>query len=248
MTRNIFIQSAHSFQYCCLLSTLVFILQVRQATVWAQTGPDAEIRGKITISKNGEPEHQRTAIQNRYSTHGPEAAGTSMLHPGTAPLRLSERTVVYLESNLLSREKYAPPEKSPTLDQKNLQFHPQVLPILVGTTVDFPNQDNLFHNVFSYSQPKEFDLGRYPKDDSRSVRFDKPGVVRVYCDIHSQMNATILVLPHPYFATPNDSGTYFIRHVPEGKYTLVFWYERDSVERRPIEVHAGESIEVNFSY
>jgi plastocyanin len=248
MTREIFFQSAHSIRSCCLLTTLVLIPQARQATVWSQDGPDAEIRGKITISRKSESEHQGIATHDRYSTHGSETARHSTVEPDTTPIRLSERAVVYLESSLLGHEKYTVPDKSPILDQKNLQFHPRVLPIMAGTTVDFPNQDNLFHNVFSYSQPKEFDLGRYPKDDSRSVRFDKPGVVRVYCDIHSQMNATIIVLPHPYFATPSDGGTYVIRHVPEGKYTLVFWYDRDSVERRPVEVHAGQSLEVNFSY
>ena len=171
-----------------------------------------------------------------------------MTHPESSQLRLPERAVVYLEGELLSQGPIPIPEKNPTLDQKNLQFHPQVLPILAGTTVDFPNQDNLFHNVFSYSRPKEFDLGRYPKDDSRSVRFERPGVVRVYCDIHSQMNATILVLPHPYFTTPDDDGNYAIGGIPAGKYSLLFWYDRDVVERRSVEVRAGEAIEINFSY
>jgi hypothetical protein len=171
------------------------------------------------------------------------AAGTA---EKPSEMRLSERCVVYLESDLLNRGKYIPPDKNPILDQKGLQFHPQVLPILVGTTVDFPNRDNLFHNVFSYSQPKEFDLGRYPKDDSRSVRFDRPGTVRVYCDIHAHMNATIMVLSHPYFANPGDDGTYTIRNVPEGKYSLVLWVDRNIVERRSIEVRAGETLTADF--
>jgi plastocyanin len=165
-----------------------------------------------------------------------------------APPKLSEKTVVYLEGGELNQGAYAPPEKNPYLDQKDLQFHPQVLPILVGTSVDFPNRDNLFHNVFSYSQTKEFDLGRYPKNDSRSVTFDRPGVVRVYCDIHSHMNAIILVLQHPYFAAPDDDGMYVIRHVPEGKYTLVLWYGRDVLERRPVDIKGGESVEVDFTH
>jgi plastocyanin len=164
------------------------------------------------------------------------------------PPRLSDKAVVYLESDELNQRSYPVPDKNPALDQENLQFHPQVLPILVGTTVDFPNRDNLFHNVFSYSQAKEFDLGRYPRNDSRSVTFDKPGLVRVYCDIHSHMNATIIVLSHPYFATLNDDGTYAIPRVPEGKYRVVFWYDRDVLERRTVEVRAGESTVVDFTY
>ncbi len=156
--------------------------------------------------------------------------------------------MVYLESQELSGKTYPVPAKRPILDQKGLQFHPQVLPILLGTTVDFPNRDNLFHNVFSYSKTKRFDLGRYPKDDSRSVTFDRPGVVRVYCDIHSDMNATILVLENPFFAAPDGTGAYSMRNIPEGTHTLVLWCDRDIVERRLIQVKAGQSIEVDFAH
>jgi len=119
--------------------------------------------------------------------------------------------------------------------------------VLVGTRVEFPNRDNLFHNVFSYSQPKEFDLGRYPRDDSRSVTFDRAGVVRVYCDIHSSMSATILVLRHPYFASPDDAGSYAIGHIPPGTYRVALWYDRDVVERKTIEVREGEDVELDFN-
>lgn len=172
-----------------------------------------------------------------------------MLHsPRATSLKLSERSVVFLESEELDGGHYPLPERKPVLDQRNLQFHPQVLPILIGTSVDFPNRDNLFHNVFSYSQAKEFDLGRYPKNDSRSVTFDKPGLVRVYCDIHSNMSATILVLQHPFFATPGDDGVYVIPNVPAGKYTIALWYDRDIVERRQIEIKQGEPIQVDFTF
>jgi len=163
----------------------------------------------------------------RFRLTRTSSAGIWRRRKGSTPLRydesepvrsrLSEKAVVYLESEDANRGKYPPPRKNPVLNQKGLQFHPQVLPILVGTTVDFPNRDNLFHNVFSYSQPREFDLGRYPKDDSRSVTFDVPGTVRVYCDIHTRMSATILVLQHPFFASVGDAGEYLIPNVPPGK-------------------------------
>ncbi|HTO94595.1 MAG TPA: carboxypeptidase regulatory-like domain-containing protein, partial [Bacteroidota bacterium] len=172
------------------------------------------------------------------------------LQPGGTPvstLRLSEKAVVYLESEELNRGTYALPPHAPSLDQRNLQFHPQVLAVLAGTRVEFPNRDNLFHNVFSYSQPKEFDLGRYPRDDSRSVTFDRPGVVRVYCDIHSTMSATILVLRHPYFASPDDAGAYTIGRIPPGTYRVILWYDRDVLERKSVDVHEGEDVELNFN-
>src|SRR6266571_5547426 len=105
-----------------------------------------------------------------------------------------------------------------------MMFRPLVLPVMVGSTVDFPNNDDLFHNVFSYSQAKEFDLGRYPRGQKKSIKFDKPGIVKVYCDIHSYMYATILVLKNPFFAVPDEEGNYHIDNIPEGVYTLNFWY------------------------
>ena len=102
------------------------------------------------------------------------------------------------------------------LDQKNETFVPYVLAVTVGSTVDFPNSDRIYHNVFSLSKPKRFDLGRYPRGQSRSVRFDQPGVVRVFCEIHSHMSAFILVFAHRYFATTDAEGRYRIDGVPPG--------------------------------
>ena len=127
-------------------------------------------------------------------------------------------------------------------------FRPLVLPVLTGTTVDFPNNDNLFHNVFSYSQPKEFDLGRYPRGQRRSVRFDRTGVVNVYCDIHSYMYATILVLENPYFTLPDEDGSYSIGNVPPGSYKIVFWYGRKKVRVKPVTVEENKTTVVNLDY
>lgn len=221
---------------------------VERAISFAQAPAYSDIRGRITITGRERPERAREPVLDRYPGHGEHALSIPGISMRPPDLKLSERAVVYLEGDPLSRGEYRPPEKHPVLDQRNLQFHPEVLAILVGTTVDFPNRDNLFHNVFSYSRPKEFDLGRYPKDDSRSVLFDRPGLVRVYCDIHADMYATIVVLPHPFFATPDDEGAYTIRRVPEGRYTLVFWIDRNVVERRSVVVQAGEITEANFTF
>ncbi|HUI10625.1 MAG TPA: carboxypeptidase regulatory-like domain-containing protein [Bacteroidota bacterium] len=210
--------------------------------------PACAIHGKITVTRREETHAAplRDQMLGMYSMHGAE--GTSA-RPGAAPspVHLSEKAVVYIESDELNRGTYPLPSHAPSLDQRNLQFHPQVLAVLVGTRVEFPNRDNLFHNVFSYSQPKEFDLGRYPRDDSRSVTFDRAGVVRVYCDIHSSMSATILVLRHPYFASPDDAGSYAIGHIPPGTYRVALWYDRDVVERKTIEVREGEDVELDFN-
>lgn len=159
---------------------------------------------------------------------------------------LPEKAVVYLESAGPSPA-FDPPQVHPRLDQQDMLFRPIVLPVLVGTTVDFPNNDEIFHNVFSYSEAKEFDLGRYPKGQKRSVTFEKPGIVKVYCDIHSYMYATILVLDNPWFAVPDEDGSYRIPHVPPGRYHVSFWYGRRLIESRPITVSAGESRVEDFT-
>ena len=236
-----------------VISLFLPILALTQPAVpnLPQLAPgSSEIRGKITITRKPEVREGRLLdpLIARYPTHEGNEATLLMHSAKSMAWKLSERSVVFLESEELDRGHYPLPERKPLLDQRNLQFHPQVLPILVGTTVDFPNRDNLFHNVFSYSQAKEFDLGRYPRNDSRSVTFDKPGFVRVYCDIHSNMSATILVLRNPFFATPGDDGGYVISNVPAGKYTLALWYDRDVVERRQIEIKSGELMQVDFTY
>ena len=112
------------------------------------------------------------------------------------------------------------------MDQRNETFVPHVLAITTGTTVDFPNSDRIYHNVFSLSKTKSFDLGRYAVGRSQSIRFDRPGIVRVFCDIHSHMNAFILVFNHPFFALTDAEGRYRIDNVPPGTYNV------DRVERR----------------
>ncbi len=121
---------------------------------------------------------------------------------------------------------FAPPAENPKIVQKSASFQPAVLPILAGTTVDFPNMDAIFHNVFSYSKTKPFDLGLYKSGASKQITFPKPGQVTMYCSIHRTMKADILVLQNPYFAVTDAKGSYKIPGVPEGKYTLTGWHDR----------------------
>jgi plastocyanin len=111
------------------------------------------------------------------------------------------------------------------MDQRHETFVPHVLAITVGTTVDFPNNDETYHNVFSLSRTRPFDLGRYAAGQSKSVRFDRPGIVRVFCDIHSHMSAFILVFAHRFFSVTDADGRYRIEGVPPGTYTVVVWNE-----------------------
>jgi hypothetical protein len=113
--------------------------------------------------------------------------------------------------------------------------------------VEFPNQDDIYHNVFSYSKAKRFDLGRYLKDEKPAAqRFDKAGVVKLYCEIHSHMRATILVLDTPYFQKTDTNGTFRLTGLPAGKFTLKAWADEKNVWEKPVELKDGETLKLNF--
>ncbi len=133
------------------------------------------------------------------------------------------------------------------MDQRDLKFNPRVLAVLAGTTVDFPNNDKTFHNAFSPSETKRFDLGLYPPQKSRSVRFENPGVVRILCNVHPNMEAFIVVKDHPYFAVPDGRGNYRINNVPLGKYQLEVWHPEYATKTVSFTVaYAGEVLVIDL--
>jgi plastocyanin len=136
----------------------------------------------------------------------------------------------------------APKAPEATVTQKDLRFIPSMLPILVGTTVSFPNEDDVYHNVFSYSPAKSFDLGRYGKGETAAkVTFDKTGVVKVFCEIHEHMRCTILVLDTPFFTTTDPAGHYQLPGLPPGNYTLTAWLSDKKIWTSPLQIQAGQT-------
>ena len=134
-----------------------------------------------------------------------------------------------------------------SMDQRSETFVPHLLAIMAGTTVDFPNNDRTYHNVFSLSKARRFDLGRYAAGRSKSIRFDRPGIVRVFCEIHSHMNAFILVFTHRFFSVSDADGRYQIDGVPPGTYTLIAWIEGVIRDAKSITVTADtRSVEADF--
>ena len=133
------------------------------------------------------------------------------------------------------------------LRQQDETFLPHVLAITKGSTVDFPNDDPFFHNVFSLSRAARFDLGRYKQGETRPWKFPEAGLVKVYCHIHSHMSASILVLDHPYFVIPETDGAFELRGIPAGQYTIVGWHERIGERTTPIRVDPGKATTVNLS-
>ena len=134
-----------------------------------------------------------------------------------------------------------------SIAQRNEQFDPQVAAVTTGSTIDFPNTDPYFHNVFSLSSAATFNLGRFRAGESRSRQFTKPGIVKVFCQIHAQMNASIVVLDHPWFAIPDEDGTFTIPNVPSGERTVVAWHERIGEKRERLRVTPGAVTRVTFT-
>jgi len=153
------------------------------------------------------------------------------------------RVAVYLER--ASLDPAAP--VSAKLLQQNKQFEPEILIVPVGSTVSFPNADPIFHNVFSLSKAKHFDLGYYPDGQSRTVKFDKAGVVQVYCHLHPQMSAAILVVESPWYTRPGTDGSFSFSAIPSGTYQIVAWHKSAGFFRQRVEVQQTGSVRVDLT-
>ncbi|MEW6278897.1 MAG: hypothetical protein AB1758_09765 [Candidatus Eremiobacterota bacterium] len=134
-----------------------------------------------------------------------------------------------------------------TITQRNREFIPFVLPIRVGTRVEFPNQDTVYHSVYSDSEARPFELKEYPRGESRTVTFDRPGVVKLFCAIHPHMNAYVLVLQNGFFTSPGSDHSYRIPNVPAGTYRLEAWHPQLNSVSRSVEVPAEGCVSANLT-
>jgi len=154
--------------------------------------------------------------------------------------------VIYIQK--IEGKTFQPPKENALVDQKNLVFIPHVLPVLKGTTVGFRNSDDVLHNVFSPDDcADKFNLGSWPKGESRSYKFNNPGCIPVLlCNVHPEMEAYVVVLETPYYAVSEKDGSYIIKNVPAGKYTLKVWHEKLKEQSVEITVPEGGSVTQNF--
>jgi plastocyanin len=193
------------------------------------------IRGRVAFLREVRASDPRPAIAE---------LGMADAHRGTPDDQ--QVAVVYLETAPRGAFEERP-GSTVVLDQRNEMFVPHVLAITTGTTVQFLNSDKTYHNVFSLSRPKRFDLGRYPTGRSKAVRFDRPGIVRVFCEIHSHMSAFILVFAHRHFAVTNARGEYRIEGLPPGTYTVAVWHPVLAAKARAVRVpDEGGDQELDF--
>jgi plastocyanin len=135
---------------------------------------------------------------------------------------------------------------APQVQQLDRRFLPDLVVVPVGSTVSFPNMDPIFHNIYSLSKPKSFDLGSYDRGETRKVVFPKPGIVDVYCHLHPNMAATIVVTPNRWYARPDRSGQFRIPNVPPGQYTVVAWHKSAGFFRKSIVVENSRDAVVDF--
>jgi plastocyanin len=153
-----------------------------------------------------------------------------------------DRMVVILEGGSLPSK---PPVKA-VLEQRNMRFEPEIVIVPVGSTVEFPNDDPIFHNVFSLSRTQPFDLGFYPQGQSRAVKFNHDGVVQVYCHIHANMYAAIVVTASPWYAKPDADGGFSWKNVPAGHYRLVAWHKIAGLFETEVDVPESGTADVNI--
>jgi plastocyanin len=206
---------------------LALALSLPARTVFGQ----AAVEGRVELPKA----HTAPVMNKRY-----EIVAKGGILSTNPPL-----AVVYLEGEFAGSP---PPEAVRQMAQKDMNFLPTLLPVQAGTRVEFPNLDDTFHNIFSYSPAKRFDLGRYRADERPvpSLVFDVPGLVVLRCDIHEHMRGLILVLATPYFVLTDTEGRYRLDGLPAGHYRLRAWLDSRTTLERAVELPGSGTLHVDF--
>jgi plastocyanin len=170
--------------------------------------------------------HSEDTVTGRAAVNGRPAADVVVWLDAPAAPRAAETTLV--------------------LEQRNMQFTPRVMAARVGSTIELPNNDRVFHNVFSFNHGKPFDLGLYPVGATKRITLDRPAVNRLYCNIHPHMAAYIVAVDTPYFATSNKAGEFIIPGVPAGEYTYHAWRSGGETLVGTVKVGANVPLEIRW--
>lgn len=206
------------------------------AVAAAHSTPAAEIEGRVRVTTK--LTKKRVSLPQIYERNA------AIESPEPAPQTREDelrRVIIFLDSTALP----AKPQRV-SMNQTQRRFDPEIVAVPAGSTVSFPNSDPIFHNVFSLSKTKTFDLGNYPAGESRSVTFAKPGLVQVHCHLHPNMTAAILVTPNNWIVQPGKNGDFSLANVPPGKYSVVAWHKTAGFFRRTVEVSESGSAKIDF--
>jgi plastocyanin len=218
--------------FVALLLAVLALTPERERTALAQNGLGA-VTGKVTLTA-------RKGVPLATSAYGRRDVGPRATDAGSD----TTHVIVFLAG---VKQSSSPAPTRVRIAQRNEQFVPSVAAVTTGSTIDFPNEDPYFHNVFSLSRAATFDLGRYRSGQSKARILPTPGIVKVFCHLHAQMSAAIMVLDHPWFAIPDSDGTFSIRGIPAGRHTIVAWHERIGERRDPVTITPGGTAQVSFT-
>ena len=216
-------------KFGALFTALIVALPAMQA---------ADIDGTIVIKRKLTKRNVTPSITSYQRGAGVELGVDQVVED---PLSFARaRVIIYIEGPHPSKPVNA------VLEQKNRRFLPDTLVIPAGSTVSFPNRDPIFHNVFSLSKLSSFDLGNYPKDQTRTVSFSKPGIIFVGCHLHPNMGAVIVVSPNQWSAKADSDGRFTLADVPPGDYTIVAWHKTAGFFRQQIRIFENRPASVQF--
>jgi plastocyanin len=196
-----------------------------------------DVVGHALVTKRLTKKALSPIVYNLRGTAAPAAALE------TEPVNEFDRMVMILEGGAASPR----PPATVVLNQQGSRFDPEMIIVPTGSTVQFPNLDPIFHYVFSLSKARKFDLGYYPQGQSRSVKFNDPGVVQVYCHIHANMYAAIVVTDSPWYARPGADGNFSFSNVPAGRYRLSVWHKIAGYRKVDVTVPETGSVDVKIS-
>lgn len=212
------------------LRPLIFLV------VWALPAAAGDVSAHAVISKRLTRKVLSPIVYDLRGTPPPAQSGDN---PTESEL---DRTVLWIEGPSLK----PPAPVTAVIEQRNSHFEPDLVVVPVGSTVQFPNEDPIFHNVFSLSKAHRFDLGFYPQGHSRSVKFDHAGVVQVYCHIHANMYAAIVVTSSPWYGKPLADGSFTWKNVPAGHYRLIAWHKVAGLHRVDLNVPADGHVDATI--
>jgi plastocyanin len=218
-------------KFVCPVSCLLLLALQVQA---------GDVHGVALVTKRLSKKALSPIVYNLRGTAAP------VLARDAEPVNEFDRMVVILEAEKDGPRLSPKPPVTETLDQKGARFDPDLVIVPVGSTVEFPNSDPIFHNVFSLSKAQPFDLGYYPQGQRRTVKFNNPGVVQVYCHIHANMYAAIVVTASPWFQKPSPDGSFSFSDVPAGRYRLTAWHKIAGPHKVNVQVPETGSVDVTI--